>query len=263
MIWRKYAYREALAGEAWRPLGRDGAEFQIYPDWPQGRGYGQGAWRQGPGAPRAHPSMALRRCPADALLPRAGTWAILRSFFVSDSPPRTTHTGHGAELAIEMPEDSVCLEELDKLDSVDEPYEYWHNSDLTSLANHIKALNKSRPRVHHLDTVLINNGVGNVLFKNYHGSSGQSYGYYFPGGNRLHLNVTVIGRLVFLHHPNIPPGCAYALSSTWAPMIIYGSLAPVRTSDGMVEVRHCQLVEPPRDMSGCPWGVRFDVKNNP
>lgn len=161
--------------------------------------------------------------------------------------------------AIDDHEDEVCLEQLCKLETIGEEYTYAWDSTLDGLAEFVSRLNAARPRELRLDTVLVNYGMYLTLFGNDRRTPSWAVGYPFYDGSLLYKNMSVLGETAFLHHPEIPHDCAYALSSAQGPVFAHGPSAVECTRDEIVVKRHCGVVEPPRGLPECPWGVGFGV----
>jgi len=285
MSWRKYAYREALAGAARGQLGLGGVAPSPGSGGQPGGGYGQGAWRGDPGAPLAPLPVAFRRFKADGRpscvefhvlaqgpdgpyartayrsTDQARMWrGVTRRIPAGDgSAPLSTSTGRGAEPAIETHENLPCLEQLARLDSADRVFEHSCCSTLIDLKNFVARLNRTRPWKFRLDTVIINDKHG-ALLESSPGQHMPSYGCVSHGIYRPYQNMIVMSGITFLLHPGIPPNCAYAMSSMQAPVFVHGPSITKHTRDGLVVTRECGFVEPPRGAPGCPWGVRFGIR---
>ncbi|RNJ74190.1 MAG: hypothetical protein EB832_00370 [Thaumarchaeota archaeon S14] len=157
-------------------------------------------------------------------------------------------------------EDNMCLELLHGLGAVGETYAYRWNSTLDGLARFVGGLNAPRPSELRLDTVIVNLGMYVALFGNDGRTPSWVAGYPFYGGEHLYRNMSVLDGIAFLYHPEVPHDCAYALSSVQGPVFAHGPTAIDCTSDGIAVTRHCGVVEPPRGLPECPWGVRFGVE---
>jgi len=176
------------------------------------------------------------------------------------SLPRTVDAGHGVELAIGLDEDSAALELLDGLGEMGETYMYERHSTLIDLLGFVRNLNATRPPGLHLDVVVVNDDMYDVLFGNLHGKSLPSWGHVFCGGRKIRPNVTVLGRVTFLHHSGIPHDCAYALSSMQAPVFVCGPWCTACADGELVNIRQSGFANPPHGVLDPPWGVKIDVR---
>ncbi|MDD9813479.1 MAG: hypothetical protein OXU37_04325 [Thaumarchaeota archaeon] len=188
-----------------------------------------------------------------------GNMRIPWSAFVSSVAPSPMDIERDLGPTIEAHEDAMCLRQLDGLGRVDETYTYRWNSTLEELARFVSGLNATRPRALRFDTVLVNLNMYMTLFGNDRRTPSWNIGYPFYGGDLLYQNMTVLGKMAFLHHPGVPHDEAYALSAAQGPVFAHGPSIIDSTSDGLDVARHCGLVEPPPGLPGCPWGVRFGV----
>ena len=139
---------------------------------------------------------------------------------------------------------------------------YRWNSALDGLAAFVEGLNASRPRALCLDRVIVNYGMCLTLFGNDRRTDSWAIGYPFYDGRLLYRNMSVLGGIAFLHHPGVPHDGAYALSSAQGPVFAHGP-SRIDCTDGEIAVsRHCGIVDPPRGLPECPWGVRFGTRKD-
>lgn len=156
-------------------------------------------------------------------------------------------------------EDQIVLAQLETLAWSGETYELQPDSALDGLAELVLRLNGCRPSRLPIDTVITGTHMGMTLLENQFGGNHWRAGCPFYGGLPLYLNMAILDGLAILHHPGIPHGSAFAVSSAQAPVFLHG---PTYAScvDGALEVvRRYGIVEPPREEPWCPWGVRIGV----
>ena len=197
---------------------------------------------------------------SEARQPRAGRAKIARRELLGRPLPRPGGPGGALESIAGEYEDGLCLDRLEKLDRVEDTYEYRWNSTLGELARFVSGLNADRPRALRLDRVIVNYGMYLALFGNDCRTPGWSRGYPFYDGRLLYQNMSVLDGIAFLHHPDVPHDGAYALSSAQGPVFVHGTSYIESSGDGIGIGRRCGLVEPPRGAPGCPWGARFGVE---
>lgn len=191
--------------------------------------------------------------------PPAGSLEIPRNDFEGTSPTYPMGIGSDLEPMIGEHEDEMCLEKLRRLDCADETYVYRWDSTLDGLAKFVSGLNATRPREVRLDTVFINYGMYLTLFGNDLRTPSWAAGYPFYDGGARYNNMSVLGRVAFLHHPGVPHDGAYAISSRQGPVFVHGP-SRIDCTDDVIEVtRRCGVVEPP-EYPDVPWGVRFGVE---
>jgi len=183
-----------------------------------------------------------------------------RDAFESGVPPLSEDIARCLEPAMEEYEDGMCLELLDGLGAADETYEYRWDSTLDGLAGFVEGLSAPRPGALRLDTVIVNFDMYMALFGNDRRTPGWTVGYPFYDGQLRYKNMSVLGGIAFLHHHGIPPGFAYALSSGQGPVFAHGPSTIDCTGDEIVVTRRCGVIEPPRGLPECPWGVGFGAE---
>ena len=192
----------------------------------------------------------------------AGTMEFPRRDFESSLPPSPKDIERDLGPTIEAYEDGMCLGRLQELGAVDDEYVYRWNSALDGLAAFVEGLNASRPRALRLDRVIVNCGMYLTLFGNDRRTDSWAIGYPFYDGRLLYRNMSVLDGIAFLHHPGVPHDGAYALSSAQGPVFAHGP-SRIDCTDGEIAVsRHCGIVDPPRGLPECPWGVRFGARKD-
>lgn len=159
-------------------------------------------------------------------------------------------------------EDQIVLAQLETLAWSGGTYELRPGSSLDGLAGLVWRLNGRRPSRLPLDTVITGTHMGMTLLENQFGGNHWHAGCPFYDGMPLYLNMAVLDGLALLHHPGIPHGSAFAVSSAQAPVFLHGPTY-VSCADGALKVvRRYGIVEPPRGEPWCPWGVRIGVRGD-
>jgi len=180
--------------------------------------------------------------------------------------PEQYYCAFDADRDLGMPigayEDQILLAQLDALGEDGEGYELRAGSDLGSLAAAMSRLNDRRPRGLRLDTAIVGTHMGMTLLENQFGAGHWRAGYPFYGGRPLYQNMAVLGGLSLLHHPGIPVGSAFAVSSGQGPVFVHGPSSIHCTGDGLAVARRYGVIEPPRAAPECPWGVRLCVEGD-
>ncbi|MDD9813976.1 MAG: hypothetical protein OXU37_06925 [Thaumarchaeota archaeon] len=199
---------------------------------------------------------AETRARAMGALP-AKTIKFPRDAFENGLPPFPTDIERDLGPTVAEHEDDMCFGLLHGLTTADGMYTYRWNSTLDSLARFVEGLNAPRPSELRLDTVIVNFGMYMTLFGNDRRTPGWTAGYPFYDGQLRYKNMSVLDGIVFLYHPEVPHDCAYALSSVQGPVFAHGPSVIDCTSDEIAVTRHCGVVEPPRGLPECPWGVGF------
>lgn len=191
----------------------------------------------------------------------AGSLEISRNDFEGTAPSYPMNIGSDLEPIIGEHEDEMCLALLRGLGEADGEYVYRWDSTLDGLVEFVSGLNASRPRGLRLDTVFVNYGMYLTLFGNDLRTPSWSRGYPSYGGEPRYTNMTVLSRIAFLHHPEVPHDGAYAVSSGQGPVFVHGPSRIDCTDDTVEVTRHCDVVEPPKHAE-IPWGVKFGVKRD-
>jgi len=180
--------------------------------------------------------------------------------------PGQAHCAFDADRDLGMPigafEDQMLLAQLDTLTGDGERYKLRPDSGLGSLAASMSRLNDRRPRRLPLDTALVGTHMGMTLLENQFGAGHWYAGCPFYGGRALYQNMAVLGGFVLLHHPGIPAGRAFAVSSEQAPVFVHGTSFLSCTDEGLAVIRRYGIIEPPRGTPECPWGVRLSVEGD-
>lgn len=229
------AFRTLRAGHTWSP----GARFPVPPG--------------GRGGACAEEVMTAR--------PAALRTSLLRAKFEQDIPVRPSDIERAIKSDIWAREDAMCLDRLFGLGEIGEKYAYGNGSTLEGLAGFVSRLNGARPLELCLDTVIVNLGMYMALFPGTDCAHSWDRGYPYYDGEPRYQNMYVLDGIAFLHHPRIPRGAAYALSSAQGPVFVHGPSSIHGTRDEIVVTRHCGIVEPP-ECPDVPWGVRFGAERD-
>lgn len=135
-------------------------------------------------------------------------------------------------------------------------------SALYGIARLVLRLNDRRPSRLPLDTVFVGTRMGMTMLENQFGEDHWHAGCPFYGGRPLYLNMAVMDGLALLHHPGIPRGSAFAVSSAQSPVFLHGPTRASCAGGALAVIRRYGIVEPPRGTPGYPWGVRIGVRGD-
>lgn len=170
-----------------------------------------------------------------------------------------SHIGEGLG-AMEMREDAICLWRLARLGRIRKTYVYRWGDTLYDLAGFVAGLNDARPGMLHLDTVIVDSGMYMALFPGTDPNHAWFSGYPDRDGKPRYQNMYVLGGIAFLHHPGVPHGRAYAMSSAQGPVFVHGPSSMRFTRNGLEIARSCGVEDPPGAPPGLPWGVMFETR---